>query len=196
MPNFYLVVDLEATCCDRDSIPRNQMETIEIGAVMVDATSLKAIAEFQTFVHPVKHAQLTKFCTELTSITQTEVDSAPRFPAAITAFHQWTLQYPSCLFCSWGKFDQHQLKQDCRSHSVAYPFSSKHFNIKTRFARSQRLQRRVGMLQALELIGSVLEGTQHRGIDDARNIAKLLPYALDVQTIAALQSFYLPEETC
>jgi 3'-5' exoribonuclease 1 len=30
----------------------------------------------------------------------------------------------------------------------------------------------------LELTSLPLEGTHHRGIDDARNIAKLLPYIL------------------
>jgi inhibitor of KinA sporulation pathway (predicted exonuclease) len=47
-----LVVDLEATCCDLKSIPRHQMETIEIGAVMVNAANLEIVAEFQTFIKP------------------------------------------------------------------------------------------------------------------------------------------------
>jgi inhibitor of KinA sporulation pathway (predicted exonuclease) len=55
-----LVVDLEATCCDLKSIPRHQMETIEIGAVMVNAANLEIVAEFQTFIrklgkNPVVH---------------------------------------------------------------------------------------------------------------------------------------------
>ena len=45
-----LVVDLEATCCDLQSIPRHQMETIEIGAVMVSTDSLMIVDEFQTFI--------------------------------------------------------------------------------------------------------------------------------------------------
>jgi inhibitor of KinA sporulation pathway (predicted exonuclease) len=34
------------------------------------------------------------------------------------------------------------------------------------------------MKQALQLAKIELEGTHHRGIDDARNIAKLMPYIL------------------
>jgi len=34
------------------------------------------------------------------------------------------------------------------------------------------------MAEALQLAEIKLEGTHHRGIDDARNIAKLLPYIL------------------
>jgi inhibitor of KinA sporulation pathway (predicted exonuclease) len=68
--NHILVVDLEATCCDTKSIPRHQMETIEIGAVMVVRETLEIVDEFQTFIKPVRHPILTKFCLELTSITQ------------------------------------------------------------------------------------------------------------------------------
>ena len=36
--NYYLVVDLEATCCDKQAtIKQTEMEIIEIGAVMVEA---------------------------------------------------------------------------------------------------------------------------------------------------------------
>ena len=41
-----------------------------------------------------------------------------------------------------------------------------------------KIQERYGMAKALQLVGLPLEGTHHRGIDDARNIAKLLPYIL------------------
>ena len=39
-----LVVDLKATCCDLKSIPRHQLEAIEIGAVMVDRHTLSIVA--------------------------------------------------------------------------------------------------------------------------------------------------------
>ncbi len=191
MPDFYLVLDLEATCCDlsglspgeRESIPREQMETIEIGAVMVESKTLGAISEFQTFTRPVTHPKLTEFCTQLTSITQGDVDNAPGFEEAMESFEQWLTNYPNYLFCSWGKFDQHQIKKDCRLHEIPFPLGRKHFNLKTRFARSQRLKERVPMPQALDLIQAPLEGTLHRGIDDARNLVKLLPYALGVKAI-------------
>ena len=39
------------------------------------------------------------------------------------------------------------------------------------------------MAQALKLVGIELQGTHHRGIDDAKNIAKLLPYILGQKQI-------------
>ena len=80
----FLIVDLEATCCDINSIPRSEMEIIEIGAVMVENRSFEITDEFQTFIKPERTPKLTPFCTELTSISQSEVDAAPNFVAATT----------------------------------------------------------------------------------------------------------------
>jgi inhibitor of KinA sporulation pathway (predicted exonuclease) len=67
--DYFLVLDLEATCCDRGTIKRHEMEIIEIGAVMVGAKTLTIRDEFQTFIKPVRHPVLTEFCKSLTSIT-------------------------------------------------------------------------------------------------------------------------------
>ncbi len=41
--DYYLVLDLEATCCDQGTIKRHEMEIIEIGAVMVEAPTLLSV---------------------------------------------------------------------------------------------------------------------------------------------------------
>jgi inhibitor of KinA sporulation pathway (predicted exonuclease) len=51
-------------------------------------------------------------------------------------------------------------------------------NLKKRFSATLGEATRYGMSSALERVGLPLTGTHHRGIDDARNIAKLLPYLL------------------
>jgi inhibitor of KinA sporulation pathway (predicted exonuclease) len=60
--HYYLIVDLEATCCDNRTIPRHQMEIIEIGAVMLNRTTWEIDSEFQQFIQPVRHPHLTEFC--------------------------------------------------------------------------------------------------------------------------------------
>jgi inhibitor of KinA sporulation pathway (predicted exonuclease) len=172
----YLVIDFEATCCDRNSVPREQMEIIEIGAVMVEARQLQVVAEFQSFVRPVRHPRLTPFCTQLTSITQQQVDAAPAFAAAMQAFQQWLHGFGSCVFGSWGDYDRNQLQQDCAFHGLPYPIDAPHLNLKRRMAERQQLTRKLGLGAAVRLAGLSFAGTHHRGIDDARNIARLLPY--------------------
>ena len=172
---LYLVVDVEATCDERDRVPRNQREIIEIGAVLLDA-AFTVVDEFQRFVRPVRHPRLTEFCTRLTSITQADVDRAPRFPAAIAALVEWLGErFSRTVFCSWGDYDRKQLLQDCQYHGIDYPMPARHLNLKELFAKARGLQRRLGMAKALEQAGLPLQGAHHRGIDDARNIARLLP---------------------
>lgn len=169
----YVVVDLEATCCDRHSIPRHETEIIEIGAVLVDGTSLEVVDAFSTFVRPRLHPELTAFCTELTTIRQEQVDDAPLFPAAAAAL---TAFAGGALFCSWGDYDRNQLALEAERNAVSHPLPGEHVNLKRQFQRVQRAPKGFGMARALALAGLPLEGTHHRGIDDARNIARLMPY--------------------
>ncbi|MEK6234516.1 MAG: exonuclease domain-containing protein [Planctomycetales bacterium] len=171
--DYYLIVDLEATCSDRGEIPHREMEIIEIGAVMQSSRTFEIEAEFQTCVFPVRHSDLTDFCTQLTGITQQEVDQAPPFADALAAFQQWMRPFPDALFCSWGDFDRNQFRQDCEHHGLDYPFPPEHMNIKAEFARSLNLRREVGFAKALHRLGMKFEGSHHRGLDDAKNIARI-----------------------
>lgn len=178
MPD-YLVIDLEATCDDRGAVPRHEMEIIEIGAVLVDEVSLLAIGEFQSFVRPRRHPKLTDFCKTLTSITQAEVDAAPGFPEVLERLRRFAYAGAGRpLFGSWGNYDKTQFAQDAKHHGVTLPFGPDHLNIKQAFSDALGTKKRFGMDAALKRVGLPLVGTHHRGIDDARNIARLLPFAL------------------
>jgi inhibitor of KinA sporulation pathway (predicted exonuclease) len=181
--DYYLVLDLEATCCDQDTIKRHQMEIIEIGAVMVAAQDLTVLDEFQTFIKPIRYPVLTEFCKSLTSITQEQVDQAPSYMEAIALLKQWLSNCPNAVFGSWGDYDRNQFKQDSKFHNVPFPIAYPHVNLKQLFSEAQGLSKRYGMAEALQLAGIELEGTHHRGIDDARNIAKLLPFILGKQQL-------------
>lgn len=180
---YLLVIDLEATCSDGQEISRQEREIIEIGAVMVETNNLEIISEFQTLIKPVRNPLLTSFCQQLTSITQEQVDNAPRYGEGIEKFKKWLYQYKNFVFGSWGDYDRQQIEQDCQFHQVADPIGSEQINLKRLFSSQQKLKRRYGMAQALKLVGMELEGTHHRGLDDARNIARLLPYILGRQKI-------------
>jgi len=175
IPNAnYLIVDVEATCGNEGAVPRDEMEIIEIGALVQNARTFAIEAEFQTFVKPVRHPTLTPFCTQLTSISQREVERAPDFLAALDAMKEWMNSYDDSLFCSWGDYDRLQFLQDCAHHAAPYPFPSGHFNIKTAFSRALGTRKRYGIAGALKRLGMSFAGTHHRGIDDVRNIARIV----------------------
>lgn len=179
---FYVVVDLEATCDDGGRVPRDESEIIEIGAVLVEGERLAVVDEWMTFVRPIVHRELTAFCTQLTTITQDMVDPAPGFPdaaAQLAAFGR------DALFCSWGNYDRNQLARDAARHRVAPPLGPDHWNLKEAFAeRFLRRRRGIGTYEAMAKVGLTPLGTHHRGIDDARNIARLLPHILGRQEVA------------
>lgn len=176
--SYYLVLDLEATCCDQGTIPRDETEIIEIGAVMVGAATLKPVDEFATFVRPVRYPRLTEFCLSLTSVTQHQVNEGVGLAEAISQLRQWAERYPGYLFCSWGDYDRNQILRECQHNEISYPFSDGHLNLKRQFSERQGSKKRFGMAEALHKVGLPLDGTHHRGIDDARNIARLLPYVV------------------
>jgi inhibitor of KinA sporulation pathway (predicted exonuclease) len=170
------VIDFEATCCDRGTVPRREMEIIEIGAVMADANDFRIVDEFQSFVRPQRHPALTAFCTRLTSIRQKDVDAAPTFPECVEAFKPWLDRYREVAFCSWGDYDRTQLRQDCDFHGIQNPISAPHRNVKRLFGERLGFAKKYGLTEALAKVGLSFAGTHHRGIDDARNIAALLPF--------------------
>lgn len=177
MSTYFLIVDLEATCSDDGSIFREEMEIIEIGAVMLNRSTWKIDSEYQQFIKPVRHPNLTEFCTELTTITQQDLETAPTFPEVIPQFKQWIDSYPDNIFCSWGNYDKKQFILDCEFHDITYPFGAEHRNIKKEFSLYLGdKKKRFGMAQALDELGLELQGTHHRGIDDARNIAAIYKY--------------------
>ncbi len=176
--DYYAVIDLEATCCDDGSIRRQDTEIIEIGAVLCDACTLEPVEEFQTFVKPVRHPKLTAFCTELTSITQSQADSGLSFARAVSELARW-FRASRTLFCSWGDYDNNQFSLEAKRNGVRLPFEGAHLNLKRRFSERRGDPKQHGMAAALSLAGIHLKGTHHRGIDDARNIARLLPFCVD-----------------
>ena len=170
---YILVIDIEATCWDDNKDKqRNEMETIEIGAVLIDS-DLKQVDNktFQSFIKPVRNEELSNFCKQLTSIKQEDVANAPLFPEVMKKFEEWIGDVKDVTFASWGAYDFNQIQKECLFHNIKFPFDN-HFNIKIHFQEKQGV--RTGVKKALRRLNFEFEGTPHRGIDDAKNITRIL----------------------
>lgn len=174
----HLIVDLEATCWSREGpdgvrwaeFQERNSEIIEIGAVLVTDGAVER--DFTTFVKPTSVPQLSPYCTNLTSIRQEDVDAAETFDLAFPRFVRWVgLDPAELVFGSWGEFDRIMLQKECLRHGLTYPFVN-HVNLKSLFAETYRCKPR-GAKRALKKLKLTPEGTPHRGIDDARNIARI-----------------------
>lgn len=174
-PRRLLLIDLECTCNDEPPLPTGEGEIIEIGAVtgLISADGYTPVAARQLYVRPVIHPVLTPFCTELTGITQRTVSQASLLEDALAALQDFLQQQLPCAWGSWGKFDARQFTQETALKSLRNPLAElPHLNIKQLFARKRG--HRVGLAQALRLSGLDFEGRYHSGIDDTRNIGRLI----------------------
>ena len=167
----FIIYDLEATCW-RGRAPKH-VEVIEIGAVKVNE-SLEIIDEFCAFIKPKLHPKISPFCTELTSITQRDVDGAPPFDEAVEDFEDWMAPNAvRTVLMSWGEFDKRQLLNDGKLHDVDMPWLRYHACLQHHYSKWKGSKNQIGLKSALELEGLSYSGTQHRAIEDARNMARL-----------------------
>ncbi|WP_348708298.1 3'-5' exonuclease [uncultured Pseudoalteromonas sp.] len=164
------VVGIEHTCTEDGE----KRETIEIGAVLVDMRSLQVVDEFSCLIRPVIHPKLSQFCTELTGIKQAKLNIAAHFPEAFVHFINW-LPDDEYIFATWETNDLVQLNVDCASHGMSVFSPSTTLNLKEVFKESLKLRKQLGLRKALEISKIPYEGRHHRALDDAKNIAKLLP---------------------
>ncbi|MNC04332.1 sporulation inhibitor KapD [compost metagenome] len=182
-PYRYLYcVDLEATCdgVDDSESPRllvvvpDQMETIEIGLVVIDLETLEIVDEFQRFVRPQITPALTDSCKRLTSIQQSDVDGARTYQEVGEELRTFASSYANAAWASWGDYDARQLERDagfagCPSMLEGLP----HFNARKWHAGLYD-DRPKSLKQTVESLDLVWQGTYHRGIDDARNVASII----------------------
>ena len=172
-----VVVDVESTCW-RGSPPKGQAnQIIEIGVCLLDVKSLLASQKTSILVRP-SQSKISSFCTELTTITQDLIDDGGiSFEKACDRLVK-DFDSTKRVWCSYGNYDRSAFSENCRRESVAYPFGKDHINVKTLFALQNSLRRGVGMAKALKMLKITLEGTHHRGHDDAWNTAKILAECL------------------
>jgi len=175
------VIDVEATCWNGQPPPGSVSEIIEIGLTVVDVTARRRVSRHRVLVRPTR-STVSGFCTELTGLTQAEVNRGVTFAEAcrILVEEHGAGERP---WTSWGEYDRRQFVRQSRADAVAcpfgYPTGRTHTNAKAVFAAAHGLRRKPGMSQALQIAGLPLEGRHHRGEDDAWNIAALVLDLLD-----------------
>jgi inhibitor of KinA sporulation pathway (predicted exonuclease) len=167
-----LVADVESTCWAGAAPQGEESEIIEIGICTFDVATAER-AERETILVKPQRSRVSAFCTELTTLTQEQVEQGISFKDACLRMRERYLAQQR-VWASYGDYDRRQFERQCQSSGVEYPFGVSHLNVKTLFALVYGLSREVGMAGALERLGVPLEGVHHRGGDDAWNIAGIL----------------------
>jgi inhibitor of KinA sporulation pathway (predicted exonuclease) len=166
-----VIIDLEATC--DEPRPTWQSEIIEIGVCLLDPRTLTISGVQGIMVKPVA-SPVTPFCTGLTTITQEMLDKEGiSLPEAMSILEN-DYKLDRRTWASWGDYDRKQFLKDCSAKGIQFPGESRtHLNLKSIITVENGWIQEVGLDAALEMFQLKMEGTHHRGVDDAKNIARI-----------------------
>jgi inhibitor of KinA sporulation pathway (predicted exonuclease) len=200
---YYCVVDFEATCWE-NLTPKEQIikpwEIIEFPSVLYklneNTHELEYVSEIQRYCRPVVNQQLSQFCIDLTGIEQKTVDSAEIFPHVLREHYLWVISQvgennlDKTILLSCGRWDfetalYKELKRwignltFMKNEPILYNFMVAIPSIYKRFINVKDLYEDIyydknSMVGMLEKLNIVLEGRHHSGLDDSKNIGKIL----------------------
>lgn len=189
--DYICVLDFEANCMKRGT-PTPQ-EIIEFPVLLVNARTGEVEDFFHTYVKPDVHPNISQFCTDLTGITRSLLAKKGISLEQALAQHQaWLDQHnliPSwmpkssqeqrtCTYLTCGDWDlQTCLPNQLAYHGQSVPvFAERWINVKRAFQDVYciRSKKGLGMVRMLDISGLELVGRHHSGIDDCRNIARIV----------------------
>jgi inhibitor of KinA sporulation pathway (predicted exonuclease) len=167
-----LVIDVESTCWEENPPAGQESEIIEIGLCVLDVATGQRLENPSILVRP-ERSTVSGYCTALTTLTQEEVNGGISLAEACRLLEQ-KYRSKQRLWASYGDYDRRQFERNCRARGIPYPFGPGHINVKSLLAIVHNLPREVPLNAAMKRAGFPMEGTHHRGGDDAWNIARLL----------------------
>lgn len=181
MIKYICVLDFEATCWDDPTINKSKIEIIEFPSILykLENNKLEKLGEFHEYVKPIINPTLSEFCTKLTGITQETVDKAFTFPGVYNRHYKWLKELVPDLselsFLTCGAWDlQTQLPRELKNKNLKNKEPYLYFiNIKDEFEYFYKTKA-FGMDKMLKYLKMPLDGHHHSGIDDSRNISKIL----------------------
>ncbi|QTD39020.1 exonuclease domain-containing protein [Polaribacter batillariae] len=174
-----IVIDLEATCWEVDGdYQKEHSEIIEVGVCELSVTTGEITKSIGILVKP-EHSEISPFCTQLTSITpkMIEEEGVSLTEACNILMKEYQSEYYQ--FAGYGAYDQRFFREQCKKKNIFYPMHHSYTNVKVALSKKLGIRRGLGMDKALQKLNIPLEGTHHRGVDDAKNIAKILRWTLN-----------------
>jgi inhibitor of KinA sporulation pathway (predicted exonuclease) len=176
-----IIVDVESTCWKGKGSYSKVPEIIELGGTTLtnDNGKITILGSFSEFVKPKLNPVISKFCYELTSIQQSDIEDASDFKTSLKHFKEKakkTANGMSCkkmIFGSWSPYDRTQIRKDCKLHDIKYSFG-RYWDIEKSFSEFLGEKRLYSVSNALSHLGLKYDGKMHRAIDDSFNTAVIV----------------------
>ena len=137
---YYITLDLEwnqayaqkALAVQRRLSCRLRGEVIQIGAVKLDA-NMNICGSYQIIVKPQYFKKLHRHVSELTGITQEQMDLGTPLPEAAARFKKWCGK--DFAFLTWGPDDIPMLKENLNVHDMPFDWLDKVYDLQLIFNR-------------------------------------------------------------
>ncbi|MDR2039834.1 MAG: exonuclease domain-containing protein [Bacteroidales bacterium] len=190
--NKIIVVALGETCWEEKMAKfyNSESEIIEIGVCLLDPRRGTITRNKAILIKPEK-SEVSPYCTRITTITQYLLDKRGILFKKACARLKSEYKTHQYIWASYGNHDFEALGDQCKEQNIDFPLSQNHIDVRELFKRKKKLRKRPLMHEALQILGLPLEGTYHRGVDDARNIAKILYWCISEKIMNEKRFWFL-----
>lgn len=182
---YICILDFEATCWENSK----SHEIIEFPSVLlewsIDNNSpfvIREISRIQIYVKPKKNPTVSKYCFDLTGISQDQVDRGVDLKSALIQHKNWLVNsigsydLSNVTIVTCGNWDiKIMLQQDLKNINFTVDkLYSNWVNIKDIFVLiTNSKSKKKSMVFMLNHFKLKLEGRHHSGIDDCHNISRI-----------------------
>lgn len=199
---YYITLDLEwnqayaqkALAVQRQLSARLRGEVIQIGAVKLDS-KMRICGSYQIIVKPKYFKKLHKHVSELTGITQEQMDVGTPLTEAAESFRRWCGE--DFAFLTWGPDDIPMLKENFNAHSIDKEWLSCTYDLQRMFSRqTDGLNKQRSLEYAMEFYSIPMNLPAHDALNDAyftALVAQRLDVNLGVKTYNELRGEFLEE---
>jgi len=191
---YLCILDFEATCDLNMKAQGRFNEVIEFPSVLLKITYnnenlnplIEKKSDIQIYCKPKCSPFVSKFCNNLTGITQEQVDNGFLFSDALVMHELWLKTHITnfddevdknnvyIITCGHWDLNIMATAEYKRYNINPHKVYKSYINIKDDFTRFYKREKNLGMAGMLRQLNLELNGRHHSGIDDCHNIAKII----------------------
>lgn len=160
--------DLELTCWNGPPPAGEKPEIIQIGIAEIDLATLEPRRTFMRHVRP-RVSRISPFCQALTGITPAEARAGRPLEEVARSVRREFGQTP---WIAWGD-DDAALRAAAAEQGCETPLPGPQFNLSLLFHQLIGSERKLGLEEAMALLGLAFEGRPHDALTDAINTGRL-----------------------
>lgn len=192
----YIIFDLEM--CKVPKGPAREIfhsgsELIQIGAVAMNE-DFKIVDSFKTFVKP-EFGRVDSYITNLTGITQKDVESAPKAEVALRNFYNWLPK--DAVLVTWSDNDVKQIDKELEFKSIdlpeIYDYLDESIDCQEIFSDKMDTDSIYRLSEALMIANVDFDENIHDALTDAKNTA-LLFAKTQLEDELVLSPYYMGRE--